>query len=321
MESFKIFFGLLIVLLFYSSGLAAVPDLVNFQGVLRDTAGNPVADGSYSVTFRLYDTPIGGGLVWEETQSVTTSDGLFNVLLGSIQSLEETLFNSPDRYLAVRVGTDPETTPRTRLVTVPYSHRVATVDGATGGTISGDINIQSNLNVSDTAQTTVFKMPTGAGSGKVLTSDANGVGTWQNPAAATRLIATASGTVEDGIDNGPVTGRSVTFTKVQGNSRLRITYSDNIHVFGSGAQTSTWEIMLDGSPISNPNPLKMAFYSSNSTTAYTHQPTTLVGYANGVSAGAHTVSVRVYPTPGYSPSSNAYTGWQSSFLLEVEEIP
>ena len=39
---------------------AAVPGLINFQGILRDASGNPIADGSYSVTFRIYDAASAG---------------------------------------------------------------------------------------------------------------------------------------------------------------------------------------------------------------------------------------------------------------------
>ena len=42
--------------------------------------------------------------------------------------------------MGVTIGADPEIEPRTQLVTVPYAYRISTVDGATGGAISGRIN-------------------------------------------------------------------------------------------------------------------------------------------------------------------------------------
>ncbi|MGB2805008.1 MAG: hypothetical protein WBD64_08960 [Candidatus Zixiibacteriota bacterium] len=61
-----------------------------------------------------------------------------------------------------------------------------TIDGATDKitTTSGTIDFD-NENLQTTGNTDVggFKMATGAGTGKVLTSDASGVGTWQAPAA------------------------------------------------------------------------------------------------------------------------------------------
>jgi hypothetical protein len=42
----------------------------------------------------------------------------------------------------------------------------------------------------------------------------------------------------------------------------------------------------------------------------------------GVTAGSHGVTVYISVTPGQGFSSvNTETGWNSTFLLEVEEIP
>ena len=47
----------------------SVSTIVNFQGLLRDSKGNPI-DGVAPVTFRIYDAPMGGDNLWEETQQV-----------------------------------------------------------------------------------------------------------------------------------------------------------------------------------------------------------------------------------------------------------
>ena len=54
------------------TAVAAVPQLINFQGILRDGSGNPVANGSYSVVFTIHDAPTGGSSLWSETQSAAT---------------------------------------------------------------------------------------------------------------------------------------------------------------------------------------------------------------------------------------------------------
>jgi hypothetical protein len=56
--------------------------------------------------------------------------------------------------LGITIGTygaDPEQIPRTRLVTVPYSFRTATVDGASGGTIAGDIHTTGKVGIGTTS--------------------------------------------------------------------------------------------------------------------------------------------------------------------------
>jgi len=121
---------------------AAVPQLISYQGLLKNNLGNPVPNASYSIVFTIYDAATGGANLWSETQSVTTSGGSFIVLLGSGPTpLDYSLFNDSTRYLGITVGADPEMTPRYRLETVPYSYRTSTVDGASGGTIYGDVGI------------------------------------------------------------------------------------------------------------------------------------------------------------------------------------
>ena len=117
---------------------AASPDLINYQGRLTDPSDLPLV-GTFNVTFAIWQAPTGGTPDWTESTSISTdADGLFNVLLGSVNPLDESVFAGEDRYLGITVESDPEM-PRQRLTAVPYAHRVGTVDGSTGGTISGEI--------------------------------------------------------------------------------------------------------------------------------------------------------------------------------------
>jgi hypothetical protein len=120
---------------------ADVPQLINYQGRLTDSGENPVADDSYLVVFTIYDAATAGNSKWTETQSITTSSGLFAVLLGSINPIVDTVFNGTTRYLSIEVAGDPELLPRTALVTVPYAQRVSTVDGASGGNVTSKLSI------------------------------------------------------------------------------------------------------------------------------------------------------------------------------------
>ncbi len=120
---------LLITLSFIFLGLpvaAEVPGTMNYQGLLTDSTGNPVSDGSYSVTFRIYDEI--NVVRWEEAHQITTKDGLFSVRLGSNGStLTADIFDHPDRWLGITIGTDQEIVPRTQLNTVPYAFKTGNV--------------------------------------------------------------------------------------------------------------------------------------------------------------------------------------------------
>jgi 6-phosphogluconolactonase (cycloisomerase 2 family) len=92
------------------SAAQTVPYRVNFQGRLTNASGNIVANGSYNMQFRLYDTSSGGTLLWSETREaanrVEVTNGLFSIQLGSVTALSPTLFNgAAARHLEVTMAT------------------------------------------------------------------------------------------------------------------------------------------------------------------------------------------------------------------------
>lgn len=123
---------------------ADVPDSISYQGVLNTSAGLPVADGNYTVTISIYDAAVAGTTQWTETKTVSTVEGLFTTFLGSVIALPSSVFSGPNRWLGITVASDPEMTPRTAIVAVPYAYRIETVDGATPGAISGNHALVSN---------------------------------------------------------------------------------------------------------------------------------------------------------------------------------
>ena len=149
--------------------LADVPNQMHYQGQLTDEAGAPL-DTTISMVFAIYDDPTGLTSLWSESQdSVVITYGLFNVLLGSVNSIPDTLFADTGRWLGITIGSDPEIEPRTKMVTVPFAFRVSTVDGSTGGTIWGDVSVQSDLDLNGDLRVT-GKATIGPGVGNVGTS-------------------------------------------------------------------------------------------------------------------------------------------------------
>jgi hypothetical protein len=114
------------------SGLQAdVPHLINYQGTLTDTSGNPIT-GTRQIGFFLFADSVGGYPLWMEDQGlVEISDGLFRVTLGSETSLPDSLFNGSVLWLAIRVSPDPAPfAQRQPLNTVLYSFRSLETDHA-----------------------------------------------------------------------------------------------------------------------------------------------------------------------------------------------
>lgn len=96
---------------------AAVPRLINYQGKLTDTSGVPL-NGSYAITFRLYDALSGGNMLWEETQQVVIDKGIVGILLGSVVNLN-LAFDIP-YYLEIKVGTEVMS-PRQQIASSAYA--------------------------------------------------------------------------------------------------------------------------------------------------------------------------------------------------------
>ena len=104
---------------------AASISTIPYQGRLADASGNPLTS-KQNMEFRLYNTPTGGTPLWEEfwtgANSVDVSDGLFSVMLGSINTgLTAVVQGNTTLYLGITVGTDSEMVPRVQLGSVPFS--------------------------------------------------------------------------------------------------------------------------------------------------------------------------------------------------------
>lgn len=107
---------------------AEIPRIINYQGKLTDPSGKPVSDGTYSITFRIYDRESGGSPLWYETQSIATQKGIFSTQIGATKDLNLP-FDKP-YYLGIQVGSDAEMTPRQRLTSSGYAFRAETAEMA-----------------------------------------------------------------------------------------------------------------------------------------------------------------------------------------------
>ena len=134
---------------------------IAYQGRLADADGTPITD-TVNMEFRLYDVASGGIFLWEElwtgSNSVQVSDGLFNVMLGSMEPIPQSVITEHDSlFLGITVGTDDEMTPRVQLGSVPFAVQALTVpDGSittaklADGAINGDKVLPGTLSLTHT---------------------------------------------------------------------------------------------------------------------------------------------------------------------------
>ncbi len=139
------YLSLLVVFILYVvvaiSLQAGIPQKINYQGKLTDSAtGSPLA-GPHEMTFGIYDDPGTGSLLWSESQTLSAdSAGIFSAVLGSITPIDVS-FAGP---VWLEVEVEGETlVPRREIVSVPFAFRAGEADhslnaDSLGGYASGD---------------------------------------------------------------------------------------------------------------------------------------------------------------------------------------
>lgn len=99
------------------------------QGKLLDSSGNPVADGSYDVVYKLYHGSSGGPAVYTEANIVNITDGYFNSEFGAAD-VDPKIF-SEQTWLEISVNGEI-LTPRQLLRGAPYASGLVAGSAAIG---------------------------------------------------------------------------------------------------------------------------------------------------------------------------------------------
>ena len=123
----------------YTQGAEAAPNsTVNFQARILKNTGALVADGNYSIQFKVYDSLAGPTSQWNETQVVTIKNGYASVALGSSTPFGSSVDWSQEQWLTMNINGDGEMAPRMKVTAVPLAFRAVQADTLTSG--SGTIS-------------------------------------------------------------------------------------------------------------------------------------------------------------------------------------
>lgn len=202
-----------------------IPHLINSQGMLTDNSSNPLT-GSFDITFKIYDDASAGAKRWEETQAgVTVTNGLFNVILGSVTPVD--LNFDQNYWLDITVGAEHMPS-RLRLLSVGFAYRAWKADTANYAS-----SVSSASHDHDADYVNVIgpdSIRTTAGSSRALkvktygASDADGIeiSTWGSSADGIDIDTAGDagiemdGTVSDGVQMVNIHGDGVHMTDVAG---------------------------------------------------------------------------------------------------------
>jgi hypothetical protein len=137
------------------------------------------------------------------------------------------------------------------------------------------------------------------------------------PAKLSVTRATRKNTGQGGDNYNVIPGRDLTFIKGSSNTLMKLTYTDNMRVYGNG-KACYWRIRVDGKncPIDIWNGKHTTSTSDND-----HTPHALIGTCSKLSAGSHVMSIYLWRSGG----ADCYTGWSASserdaYFMEAEEI-
>jgi hypothetical protein len=266
----KIFFSSLLVIVMATSVFADIPKTLSYQGRLMNTVGQPVIDGQYSVTFRLYDASTGGDMEWSEIQTVSTTNGYFHTVLGNISVFSSSRFDQA-LWIEMQIGTAAAMTPRQQLGTAAYAMSVADgavttnkiVDGAvTTGKISGGAVTTDKINDNAVTSTWVLnKAPSTLCSATTSWTDITDASLMINPSGGALLV---------------MTGYSFALADVNGhtNVRFRIKIDDNDEYVSPSGEGHKQYIRVQ-------NDLRVIYQSGSFFTVF-----------SGIPAGSHTVRLQ-----------------------------
>ncbi|MBN1480275.1 tail fiber domain-containing protein [candidate division KSB1 bacterium] len=153
---------------------AQIPQTISYQGVLSDATGAPVADGNYTLVFKLYASATGGTALWTETQTVTVTSGVLDAVLGSLTPLNLP-FTQP-YWLGITINNQTgELLPRIELTSAAYSLSARTVpDGSINSQkIAKDQVVKSLNGLKDDVRITAGANVTVTTNGDAITIAAN----------------------------------------------------------------------------------------------------------------------------------------------------
>jgi len=154
-KSVTIYLTLIVALFLGVHAEAQAPQAIPYQAVVRNNAGNIIANKTIGLQFEIRNSSATGTLLYQETQTATTNAlGLFsaNVGQGTATGVSPTPFTyinwqSSSKFLVVKVDTTGGTTYVTigsqQLLSVPYA--LSSYDGVPVGTVVSYMGNTSTL--------------------------------------------------------------------------------------------------------------------------------------------------------------------------------
>ncbi len=351
----KKLFTITAILVCAISVFAQSPQKLSYQAIVRDNDNKLVRGHSVGMKVSILQGSAKGNLVYAETQNpLANANGLISIKIGGGKSTEGSFadINWSNGPYFIKTETDPEggknysISGTSQLLSVPYALHAESAENyseqdpkfsqSVAGTIQSS-DIEKWNSTDDELQkisinNDVIQLNRGGGSVKIPNtwksngkniSNPNsgnvGIGV-SNPVAKLEVNGELIRTIAYATGNdvyrkkGLVGSRVLKFTKRKNDTKVRVMYTDNLN--SEKQRPCSWEIRVNDTVVSNNKPIIYSYYSNDAI----HRSTNLLGYIEGLPAGAHEIQVWVGCAEGYS-DCYCETGWkESTWVIEAEEV-
>jgi hypothetical protein len=237
-----------------ASNLQQGSQTIPYSGRLTNLDGRAVGDGNYDFTFSLYDAPDNGNLLWTESQAgVVVRSGDFNINLGQIVSLPESIFGEKEIWIEVSVRgpgessftlllprqmISPQAPAETDALTCPHNHFT---DYWNGNSIVYGLEVDNGLGVGDGIR--VYSAATASNYAAIYAinqaTSGSGRGVYASSAYGTGIFATSMN--NDGLEattNAPLANnKSAIFAHAPDANGVWAISTNRFGVFGSSTNS------------------------------------------------------------------------------------
>jgi hypothetical protein len=166
MKNKNIFIIILFASLFLGISVhaAGVPALISYQGRLTNNSGS-LLTGTYYFRFSIWDASANGNQLWPSgnatpsSTQATLQEGVFNMNIGSADTLNFDFNTNSDIYLQVEVSSngssfDPPLSPRQRIASTAFSQLAGAVSGTGQSSFGTTSSFDANTIVTIAAKAT-----------------------------------------------------------------------------------------------------------------------------------------------------------------------
>jgi hypothetical protein len=126
--------------LLLSQTALAVPGQFTHQGRLLDVDGMALEDEA-TITFRIADAESGGTNLWEETQTVSLTNGFYSAILGADEDdnpLDIEVLSQAPVWLELQLDGEGAMFPRSPVHSVPYAAMASVAEELVGGPVDAE---------------------------------------------------------------------------------------------------------------------------------------------------------------------------------------